>query len=160
MQRSLLIFENSIKSPHSRKTYLYYIDDFISKFDLKDYDDAAGTSPNKLQIMIEDYVMLLKKKISPNTICVPIAALKTFLECNDIELKWRKIYRLKPAKIKKSGKEAWLTSKITKMLSFTTSIRTKTLIHFLAIGLVLVGLSVIGVALMYDYVTRKCDIRK
>lgn len=31
---------------------------------------------------------------------------------------------------------------------------------FLVIGLVSVGLSVIGIALMYDFVTRKYEIRK
>ena len=52
MQRSLLIFENSIKSTETMKTYLYYVDDFISQFDLKDYDDLASTPQDKLQIML------------------------------------------------------------------------------------------------------------
>ena len=139
MQRSLLIFENSIKSPESRKTYVYYIDDFISRFKLKDYDDMASLKTEQLQIMIEDYVMLLKKRISPNTIAVPIAAVRAFLDCNDIELRWSKINRLKPAKVKKSGREAWLTSEIEKMLSRTSSLRTKTLVHFLAASGIRIG---------------------
>ena len=116
MQRSLLIFENSIKSPASLRTYIYYVNDFISHFDLKDYDDLANTPQDKLQIMMEDYVMHLKKKINPNTISVPVSAMKSFLDCNDVELRWGKINRLKPRRIKKTGKEAWLTSEIVTML--------------------------------------------
>ena len=87
MQRSLLIFENSLKSTETRKTYLFYVDDFISQFNLKDYDDLASTPQDKLQIMMEDYVMYLKKKLSPNIIGVPICALRAFLECSDVELR-------------------------------------------------------------------------
>jgi len=139
MQRSLLIFDNSIKSTETRKTYIYYLDDFISQFDLKDYDDLANTPQDKLQIMVEDYVMHIKKRLSPNIIKVPICALKAFLECNDIELRWGKINRLKPTRVKKTGKEAWLTSEIVKMLSFTSEIRTKTIVHFLAASGIRIG---------------------
>ncbi|WP_371503905.1 VOC family protein [Nitrosopumilus adriaticus] len=38
MQRSFLIFENSIKSPETLKRYKYYVDIFIKFFHLKDYD--------------------------------------------------------------------------------------------------------------------------
>ncbi|PBO84912.1 MAG: integrase [Thaumarchaeota archaeon] len=132
MQRSILIFENTIKSPATRKTYLYHLNKFMSFFHVKDYDELAAIPQEKLQIMMEDYVMHLKKIISPNTINIPIAAVKAFLDCNDVELRWSKIKRLKPARVKKTGGEAWLTDEITTMLSFTTDLRTKTLVHFLA----------------------------
>ena len=139
MQRSMLIFENSIKSDATRKTYLYHLDRFILFFDVKDYDGLAHMESQKLQIMVEDYVMHLKKTISPNTISIPISAIKAFLDCNDIELRWTKINRLKPARVKKTGKEAWLTKEIAKMLSFTSEIRTKTLVHFLASSGIRIG---------------------
>lgn len=139
MQRSYLIFVNSLKSNATIQTYLYYVDTFITHFSLKDYDGLAALPQKKLQIMVEDYVMHLKKTISPNTISAPISALKAFLDCNDIELRWGKINRLKPAKMKKTGKEAWSTMEIQKMLSFTTQIRTKTLIHFLASSGIRIG---------------------
>jgi len=83
--------------------------------------------------------MHLKKIISPNTINLPIAAVKAFLDCNDVELRWSKIKRLKPARVKKTGGEAWLTDEITIMLSFTTDLRTKTLVHFLASSGIRIG---------------------
>lgn len=132
MQRSMLIFENTIKSPSTRKTYVYHLDKFRSFFAVKDYDTLAAISQEKLQIMVEDYVMHLKKVISANTINLPISAIKAFLDCNDVELRWSKIKRLKPARVKKTGGEAWLTDEIDSMISFSSELRTKTLIHFLA----------------------------
>ena len=89
MQRSMLIFENTIKSSATRKTYLYHLNKFMSFFDVKDYDGLAVIPQEKLQIMMEDYVMHLKKIISPNGINLPIAAVKAFLDCNDVELRWK-----------------------------------------------------------------------
>lgn len=111
----------------------------MSFFHAKDYDELAAIPQEKLQIMMEDYVMHLKKIISPNTINLPIAAVKAFLDCNDVELRWSKIKRLKPARVKKTGGEAWLTDEITTMLSFTTDLRTKTLVHFLASSGIRIG---------------------
>lgn len=102
MQRSILIFENTIKSPATRKTYLYHLNKFMLFCKVKDYDGLAAIPTEKLQIMMEDYVMHLKKIISPNTINLPIAAVKAFLDCNDVELRWSKIKRLKPARVKKT----------------------------------------------------------
>ena len=99
---------------------------------VKTYDELAVLPQQTLQILMEDYVMYLKKVISPNTINLPISAVKAFLECNDVELRWSKIKRLRPARVKKSGGEAWLTSEINTMLTFATELRTKTLIHLLA----------------------------
>ena len=139
MQRSMLIFENSIKSPATRKTYLYHLDKFMSFCKTKDYDELALLPQKTLQILMEDYVMHLKKIISPNTINLPISAVKAFLDCNDVELRWSKIKRLKPSRVKKTGGEAWFTDEIAKMLSFTSELRTKTLIHFIASSGIRIG---------------------
>lgn len=139
MQRSMLIFENSIKSSATRNTYLGHLNKFMSFCDLKDYDELAAIPQEKMQIHVEDYVMHLKKIISPNSISVPIAAIKAFLDCNDLELRWSKINRLKPERVIKTGREAWKTDEIIKMLSFTTEIRTKTLIHFIASSGIRIG---------------------
>ncbi len=135
----MLIFENTFKSSATRKTYLYHLNKFMLFFDVKDYDGLAVIPQEKLQIMMEDYVMHLKKTMSPNGINLPIAAVKAFLDCNDVELRWSKIKRLKPARIKKTGREAWLTDEISKMLSFTTELRTKTLVHFIASSGIRIG---------------------
>ena len=139
MQRSMLIFENSIKSIETRKTYVRHLDKFLKYFEIKDYDELASTSQEKLQIMMEDFVMYLKKIMSPNSINIPIASMKAFFDCNDVELRWSKINRLKPARVKKTGGEAWLTEEVAKMISFATELRTKTFIHFIASSGIRIG---------------------
>jgi len=131
-QRSILMFENSIKSEHTRKTYIYHLNKFMKYFEIDDYDSLAAIGSERMQIMMEDYVMDLKKTLTASSLRVKIAAISTFLECNDIELRWKKIKRLMPAASKKTGGEAWTTEDIKTMLSFTTDHRTKALVHFLA----------------------------
>ena len=132
MQRSVHIFENSIKSEETRSTYLRHLNNFLGHFKIKDADKLASIPQKEVQIMVEDYVIHLKNIMSPNSIPIPIASLKAFLDCNDIELRWGKINRLKPARVKKTGSEAWLTEEVQQMLSSTSEIRTKTIIHILA----------------------------
>jgi hypothetical protein len=84
MQRNMLLFENSTKSSTTRKTYLYHLGKFMSFCEVKDYDELAAFPQEELQIMMEDYVMHIKKTISPNTINLPISAVKPFLDCNDV----------------------------------------------------------------------------
>jgi len=86
----------------------------------------------QLQIMVEDYVMMLKKRVSPNTVNTYMAGIEAFFETNDIELRWKKIRRLYPAKVKKTGAKMWTTEEIDLMLKSTRDLRQKALIHFLA----------------------------
>lgn len=132
MQRSLLIFENSIKSEATKKEYLKSLHRFMNFYHLKDFDGILRIQSSKLQIMVEDYVMHLKKSVSPNTIPTRFYPIQTFLETNDIDLKWKKIRRLFPALLKKSGNKAWTTKEIQLMLERALDLRSKALIHFLA----------------------------
>lgn len=132
MQRSLLLFENSLKTEPTRKMYLYFLDKFKDFYNLKDYDSIIVLGESRLQIMVEDYVMMLKKRISPNSMRTYMAGIQAFLETNDIELRWKKIHRLFPAKVKKTGGKMWTTQDIQVMLSNVRDLRQKALIHFLA----------------------------
>jgi len=82
--------------------------------------------------MVEDYVMMLKKSVSPNTVNTYMAGVEAFFETNDVELRWKKIRRLYPAKVKKTGGKMWTTEEIDLMLKSTRDLRQKALIHFLA----------------------------
>lgn len=75
---------------------------------MEDFDSITRIEHDRLQIFLEDYIMSLKEKISPNTVPTYYFPIQAFLETNDIDLKWRKIRRLFPAKVKKTGKEACL----------------------------------------------------
>jgi integrase/recombinase XerD len=131
-QRSLLLFENGIKSEATRVEYLKNLDRFKDFFKLKDYDSILGIPEKKLQEMVEDYVMDLKNKVSPNTIPTRIYPLQAFFEINDVDLKWSKIRRLFPAKVKKSGRKAYTTEQIQEMLKFCSDIRNRAIILFMA----------------------------
>jgi len=132
MQRSLLLFENSLKTEATREKYLYFLDKFKTFYKLKDYDSIIAIPVKDLQIMVEDYVMMLKKKIGPNSMRTYMAGIQAFLETNDIELRWKKIHRLFPAKTKKTGGRMWTTQDIQVILSSVRDLRQKALIHFLA----------------------------
>ena len=61
-----------------------------------------------------------------------MAGIQTFFETNDIELRWKKIHRLFPAKIKKTGGKIWTIEDIQIMVSSVRNLRQKAIIHFLA----------------------------
>ena len=151
----MLIFENSIKTEATRITYLTHLNKFMAHFDVKDCDELAAIPREQMQIMVEDYVMYLKKKISPNSISLPISAVKAFLDCNDVDLRWNKINRLKPGRVKKTGREAWLTSEVTKMLSVTIQFRSKSLVHFVASSGIRIG-ALQGIKMRYIKQIEDC----
>ncbi len=91
IQRSLLVFQNTLNSEVTIKQYTWYLNKFIDFYKLKDFDSIIKIEPRKLQEMIEDYIMDLKKKYSPNSIPMFFYPLQSFFEANDVELKWRKI---------------------------------------------------------------------
>jgi len=83
--------------------------------------------------------MDLKGRINPNTIPTYYFQIQTFLETNDIDLKWKKIRRLFPAKVKKTGREAWSTQDIKIMLGSVINIRNRALVLFLASSGIRIG---------------------
>ena len=139
MERTLLLFQNSLKSEKSFVTYFKNLDFFRKFVGSEDFDSITRISQEKLQVFLEDYVMSLKGRISPNTIPTYYFPIQTFLETNDIDLKWRKIRRLFPAKVRRTGREAWSTADIKLMLSVTANIRNRALILFLASSGIRIG---------------------
>ncbi len=126
------MFEESINSEITRKKYLYLVKLFMEYYKIKDFDGITKIPQTELQKHLETYVIHIKKKVNPNTIPTYINPIKTFLEVNDIDLNWRKIKRLYPAKIKRSGNSAYQTSDVKRMLDCSTKLRNKAIIHFLA----------------------------
>lgn len=139
MQRSLTVFLEGCKSEHTKKQYQYYLDRFKDHYKLKDYDSMLAIEPTQIQIMIEDYVMDLKKKVSPNTVPTMIFGIKSFYEANDIELKWKKIQKLLPERKKVSGGKAYTKDQIRLLLRLADDVRSRALILFLASSGVRIG---------------------
>lgn len=132
IQHSLVMFQESLNSEYSQRKYTYLVKLFKNYYKIKDFDGIIKFEKKELQKMVETYVIHIKKTINPNTVPTYINPIKTFLETNDIDLNWRKIKRLFPAKVKRSGASAYQTADIQLMLNVTSQIRNKAIIHFLA----------------------------
>jgi len=140
MQRSLLLFKNSIHSEETYRVYKYELDRFISYFKLRDYNSLVSMDAKMLQTMIEDYVMEKKSKgHSRSTIKTPLSALELFCDTNDLVLNWKKMRRLLPPQKKKSGSKAYTTEQVRKILEFSPDVRNKAIIHFVAASGVRIG---------------------
>ena len=126
------MFEESVKSPISRKKYIYLVKLFMDYHKIKTFDDVVKIDIKELQDLVETYVIHIKKSINPNTVPSYLVPLATFLEVNDIDLNWKKIKRLYPAKIKRSGSSAYQTEDVKLMLDATPQLRNRALIHFIA----------------------------
>jgi integrase/recombinase XerD len=112
---------------------------FREYHDIKSFDAILEISHKEIQKLVETYVIHIKKSINPNTVPTYMNPIKTFLEINDVDLNWRKIKRLYPNKIKRSGASAYQTKDVKRMLEVTAQIRNKAIIHFLASTGVRVG---------------------
>ena len=132
MNRSLLIFEAACRSEYTKRTYKFYLNKFLEFAKIKDHDKLLTLKTGALQEKLEDYVLYLKNRVSPNSLQTMIAPLELFFSMNDRILNWKKIKKLFPATIKRTGAEAWTTEDIKKMLEFMPNKRNKAIIHFIA----------------------------
>ena len=137
MEKSLLVFDKFVRSEATKKTYLYYFNAFL-KWAQKNVeklvtaDGLLQLKDEKLQEIVEDYLMYLRKRLSPNSIPAIIASLELFFSMNDKNLNFKKIRRMVPTATKKSGHESWSTTDIQKMFQNTVSRRDRAFVHLLA----------------------------
>jgi len=131
-QRSLSLFEGSIKSKYTLHNYKDHVERFLVFTKIKDYDSLSRVDPKEIQVYVEDYVMYLKKNVNPNSVQTMMTGIKHFFIMNKVPLFWELIQKLYPQKVKPSGSKSWETEQIKKMLENTDSKRNKAIIHFLA----------------------------
>ena len=132
MQRSLLVFENAIKSEATKKQYLYQLERFRNWTKINDYDVLLQAPDKEIQVLLEDYLFYLKKKYSPNTIPPIFAVLELFYSMNDKVIDSKKLRKMFPARIKKSGYDAYTNEDVQKMLRHASKKRSRALLLFLA----------------------------
>jgi len=137
MERSLLLFRESIKTKVTFQVYERRLREFMRFCNVDSFDEL--TQVNNLQELLEDYIIEKKQTISPNSVPNYFWPIKTFCESNEIELKWKKIQRFFPSKVKTGGKRPYKTADIQKMLDATTTLRGKAIIHFIACTGVRIG---------------------
>ncbi len=133
MQRSLLIFENSIRSPVTRIEYKYQLQMFLEFTGIKDHDSLAALDPEKIQSLLEDYILDMKVRgLKSITIKNYLSGPKLFFDMNR-KLYHRKILAKMIPEMQKEGNESPYTDDdIKKMLAASRFSRTRALIHFFA----------------------------
>jgi hypothetical protein len=119
MERSLLLFGESIKTEVTFQVYQRRLKEFMSFCNVSSFDDL--TRVKNLQESLEDYVIQKKQTVSPNSVPNYFWPIKTFCESNEIELKWKKIQRFFPSKVKTGGKRPYTAEDVQKMLDATTT---------------------------------------
>jgi integrase len=132
MQRCLLKFDNAIKTDETRKAYHYQLTRFMKWAGIKDHEGLLQAPPDHIQILLEDYLFYQKKRVSPNTIHGLFSGIELFYIMNDVSLNFKKLHKMFPSIIKKTGSDAWTTLDIKQMLEVSPSKRSKAMIHFFA----------------------------
>ena len=116
MQRSLLRFENAIKSEATRKTYRYHLKKFLEWAKISEPDALLLMKDSDLQVLLEDYLFYQKSKVSPNSIPQHFSPLELFFDMNDKHVEFKKLRKMFPAKVKKTGYGAWSNEDAQKIL--------------------------------------------
>jgi len=130
--RCLIIFEESIKSEETKKNYLLMLNKFRRWANVDDFDDLLKADQKSIQRLLEDYIISLKGKISPNTFNVQLAPVFLFYELNEIILNKTRLKKMYPAKVKRGGYGSYSLEDIKKMLNCTRKKRTKACILVLS----------------------------
>lgn len=131
-QRSMILFEESIKSEHTKNLYIINLRRFMQFINIESTHQLSILSSTKLQQMLEDYLIELRHTINPNSIPVRFTGLRHFCIMNRKNINWDIIHKLFPQKQKRTGYKPWTTKDIQNMLKYNKNVRTKALIHFLA----------------------------
>jgi len=138
-QRSILLFEQAMKSEATKKSYTFQLNKFSKFYHIRDYDSLLKIDIKKLQEMLEDYLFTLKKTQSSGSIQTAFFAIELFFSMNDVVLNFKKLRKMFPAVEKKSGMSAYTTKDVQNILKITTSRKHKALVHFLASSGVRIG---------------------
>lgn len=138
-QRSILLFEQAIKTEATKTTYRYFLDRFKNYYQIKDYDSLLAIKQDKLQEMLEDYLFYLKKHYKTSSIETVFFAIELFFSMNDVVLNFKKIRKMFPQHEKESGKEAYSDDEIREMIRSAKTRKHRAIIHFLASSGVRIG---------------------
>jgi len=134
MEMAYQVFKGGIKTKGTDKTYGYSLREFFRFVSIKKYDDFVRLHPKTIQNLIKIWILNLSdKNLRSATIKAKLNAVEHFLVMNDIIINNKLVRKLIPSTDYIPGGDVpFTTSEIQRMLSSTTKLRTKALIHFLA----------------------------
>jgi|APSaa5957512535_1039671.scaffolds.fasta_scaffold01792_6 integrase len=131
-QRSMLLFEQAIKSPVTRKVYKYNLKRFLEWSKIKNYDGLLQAPQKQIQELVEDYVFHLKNTVSANSVPTYYACIELFFTMNDVILNFKKIRKLFPEKVKMGNGRGYTLQEIQKILTNCNVVRSRALVLLLA----------------------------
>ncbi|MDE1726739.1 MAG: site-specific integrase [Thaumarchaeota archaeon] len=127
--RCFALSASAIKSEKTKSSYIRCLNAFLDFSHIKEYDDLLKLADKKIQEMVEDYVVKLKTSdLNPNTIPSKLLGVQHFLVMNDKIINWKKIHKMYPEKVQSTGKQAWTTEDLQKMLGVCTNLRAKAIL--------------------------------
>jgi integrase/recombinase XerD len=121
----------TVHNDNTKNYYTYCLDKFRDSTGLE-LDDLVELDIKQVTRFVQNYIISLKSKVSPNSIPIMVAPIKRFCYMNDIMLNWKRMEYFFPEQIKLTGQSAWQTSDIQKMLSVATKLSIRAMIHMLA----------------------------
>lgn len=128
------LFTSAIKSPQTKMNYIYSLNEFMKFSKIKSYQDISKPSTEKIDDLLENWVLTLRKKgLKGPTIRTKLSGVELFLDMNKIDFHRKVLRKMIPTDdYVPGGDTPYTTEEIQKMLSSTTKLRTKALIHFLS----------------------------
>lgn len=111
---------------------MYNLRKFRDFCGIKEYDGLLKLEPSRINQLLEDWIMELKENFSPNSIPTMYYGIELFLSMNDVTINMKKLRRMFPAKVKRTGDRPYTSEDIQQMLSVTRYRRDRAFILFLA----------------------------
>ncbi len=125
-------FKASIKRETTLRAYNHALDRFMILTNFKNYDSITKLKVDKIQDLLESYIISINK-LNFQTVNQRLAGIELFLDMNKILYHKTILRKLLPGNDKESGgKLPYTTEEIQKMLSVTTKLRSKAIIHYFA----------------------------
>ena len=131
-QRSLMMFESGIKTEATHKAYTNCLNQFMKFCKVTDYDTLVKMETKKIQLVIEDYLMVCKKKYRYGSIDNIFSAIQLFFTMNDVMVNFKKIRKMFPEREKALGDKAYTTNDVKLLLDQTKTLKFKALILLLS----------------------------
>ena len=135
----MMLFEATIKSKATLQTYQVHLRKLLEYSKIKDYDSLITLKPKEIQMLLEDYLLFLRKKLSGNSIPSIFSCYQSFFSYHVDGVNFKRIKRMFPAKEIQSGKEAYTTDQVRSLIDNTISLKINAIIHFMASSGVRVG---------------------
>ena len=130
--RCFHLWSNTFESVRTKKDYNYKLDVFL-KWAHKDYESVLLLTKSELTVVLEDYALYKKRRVSINSMASYFYAVFSYLDFNDREFNKLRIRRLlKGEKESKGGKRAITDQELINMDRHAHSKKARTLLHLFA----------------------------